>query len=144
MLTNQEARDLLSKDKIFIEDEQILLSPGCRDARDVESIDRVDSFKLDYYRGSIKLSRVRHQLRSQTTIILVRLDIDGPPHTNPDGQVIGPTHMHLFREGYEDKWAEEIDRSIFTDAANIRLTLEQFCEYCNISNVPPIIEQLQL
>ena len=144
MLAGDEARSLLNKDKIFVDDAQIILSAGARDARELESVDREDAFMLDYYRGSLKLSKLRHQLRNQTTIILVRLDINGPPHTNPDGVVIGGTHIHHYREGFEDKWAEEIDASIFTDIDNMKLTLQQFCDHCNIGEVPDIVEQLML
>jgi hypothetical protein len=66
--------------------------------------------------------------------VLVRLDVDGSPHTNPDGQRFKGTHIHYYREGYDDKWAFPLDPSIFTDTSDIGLTLEQFCSHCNIEN----------
>lgn len=144
MVSDSEAIDLIGKDKIFITNDDIELSYGMSDARDLESLDRNDTFILDYRRSSIKLSKITNQIRTKTTIILVRVDIDGPPHTNPDGRRIGGTHMHLYREGYEDKFAEEINPNIFTDTSDMVLTMKQFCDYCNIKDLPKIVQQLQV
>jgi hypothetical protein len=35
----------------------------------------------------------------------MRLDLDGPPHRNPDDEEIPWPHLHVYREGYGDKWA---------------------------------------
>jgi hypothetical protein len=32
----------------------------------------------------------------------MRLDLDGPPHRNPDDQEIPCPHLHIYRAGYGD------------------------------------------
>jgi hypothetical protein len=46
------------------------------------------------------------------------------------------THLHLFREGYEDKWAFPIDATCFTNIADIETSFQDFCAYCHIHSVP--------
>ena len=96
------------------------------------SDDKQEQFLLDLCRGTLRLSKLKFQNRARQVIILVRLDVDGAPHTNPDGQRLGGTHIHIYREGYDDRWAYPLDANIFSDTADIALTLEQFCGRCNI------------
>ena len=35
----------------------------------------------------------------------MRLDLDGPPHRNPDEAEIPCPHLHIYSEGFGDKWA---------------------------------------
>jgi uncharacterized protein DUF6978 len=75
----------------------------------------------------------------RTIIVLARLDVDGAPHTNPDGQRLSGTHLHLFREGYDDKWAQPIDAKTFTLLTDPGTTFQEFCAFCNIQ-APPAIQ----
>lgn len=59
-----------------------------------------DQFTLDIARGRIKLTKATYQNRTRTVIVLLRLDIDGPPHTNPNDEEIPCPHLHTYREGY--------------------------------------------
>ena len=58
------------------------------------------------------------------------------------GMSVGGTHLHLYREGYEDKWAYPVDRNRFRNPGNIWQAFEDFCQYCNIRGVPPFEEAL--
>ena len=69
--------------------------------------------------------------------ILLRLDIDGPTHENPDGTEVACPHLHIYREGYGDKWAQPIPAS-FTDPTNLVLVLMEFLQYCRVQNIPVI------
>jgi len=69
------------------------------------SVNKRENFLLDVTRGRINLKKVTYQNRARTAVILARLDIDGAPHENPDGQEIPCPHLHTYREGYGDKWA---------------------------------------
>ena len=51
----------------------------------LKSLDGRESFHLDLYRGRINLAKNTFQNRARRSVILARLDIDGPPHRNPDG-----------------------------------------------------------
>jgi hypothetical protein len=48
-----------------------------------------------------------------------------------------PARISTYRVGYEGKWAFPIDPARFPDLANIEQSLDDFCAYCNIQNVPP-------
>lgn len=66
------------------------------------------------------------------------LDIDGAPHTNPDGERISGTHLHLFKEGYEDRWAYPVDPNIFTLLSDPGTIFQEFCTFCKIESPPPV------
>jgi hypothetical protein len=87
------------------EEEWLFPAPGERIAIPLTSLDRRESFMLDVTRAQIKLTKATYQNRARAAIILMRLDIDGPPHRNPDGTAIPCPHLHVYREGYGDKWA---------------------------------------
>jgi hypothetical protein len=69
---------------------------------------------------------------------LARLDFGGPPHRNPDGEEIACPHLHLYRQGYGDKWARPVPQDTFTNMDNLFMTLDDFMSFCNISEPPNI------
>ncbi len=73
-------------------------------------------------------------------MVLVRIDLAGAPHRNPDGEEIPCPHLHVYREGYADKWAEPLPANIFHDPSDIWRTLSDFFAFCNVSR-PPHIER---
>src|SRR5438105_4348817 len=77
------------------------------------SVDRAEEFVLDVRRGRIDLAKVTHQNRARQVVILVRLDLGGPPHRNPDGVEVPCPHLHVFREGFGDKWPSHYLRRNF-------------------------------
>src|SRR3972149_8634104 len=109
MLTQSEADALIAMRKVFVNPDTISLSPGTDETHDVVGDDKREQFMLDLWRGTIRLSKIKYQTRGRRVIVLVRLDIDGAPHTNPDGAQLIGTHLHLYREGYEAKWAFSVD-----------------------------------
>jgi len=143
MLTQNEADDLISVPKRFISTSPISISPGEDESHELTSHDNREKFLLDVWRGTIRLSKLKLQTRVQTIHILVRLDIDGAPHTNPDGITIGGTHLHRYREGYGDKWATAIDPQDFRDTSSIKQTFEDFLRYCNVTEAPAFQECIQ-
>jgi hypothetical protein len=48
--------------------------------------------------------------------------------------------LHVYREGYGDKWAIPIPAEAFRDTRDIWVTLEDFLRYCNVTQ-PPNIER---
>lgn len=93
------------------------------------SLDERERFILDVSQRRIQLNRNRFQVRARTVIVLARLDLDDLPHRNPDGEVITGPHLHLYREGFGDKWASSLPDQ-FTDPKDCMLTLSQFLEFC--------------
>jgi hypothetical protein len=118
------------------------------------SVDGREFFLLDINRkGSIRLSRCTYQERYRKTVVLVRLDIDGQPHTNPEvdivplpylmpynGQTIQCPHLHLYVEDYMDKWAIPAPANDFPNTTDLYKTLADFFRYCNITE-PPVIQR---
>ncbi len=142
MLTQSDADSLITMKKAFVSSGTITMSPGSDETYDLLGDDNREQFLLDLWRGTIRLSKVKYQLRGRKVIVLVRLDIDGAPHTNPDGGKLPCPHLHLYREGYEDKWAYPIDVKIFSDTSSMSQCFTDFCHYCNIGDIPTFQEAL--
>lgn len=100
------------------------------------SADGNEPFLLDVHRSRINLSKGKFQNRARTTIVLVRVDIGGAPHRNPDGQEIDCPHIHLYREGYGDKWAYSLPADKFRNPTSHWDTLYDFLAYCNVTKLP--------
>jgi hypothetical protein len=105
-LTQAEADQLISMNKVKTKDSVIIFPHlGEKISVDLISMDQREPFQLDINRGAISLSKVTYQNRARSVFILVRLDLGGAPHRNPDGEELLCPHIHLYREGYGDKWA---------------------------------------
>jgi hypothetical protein len=137
LLTQAEADALIAMSKTFADTAPISLPPGVDDTRGLIGADPKERFLLDIWRATIRLSKFRLQTRGRQVIVIVRLCIDGAPHTNPDGIRLDGFHLHLYREGYEDKWAQPLDAGIFRNTSDPWQTFEDFCGFCNIEGIPP-------
>ncbi len=155
MITQSEADTLVAMQKKRETDEhygfpvsgELLTMP-------IISIDESEKFLIDVSRkGKFRLKRCTYQERYRGMIILIRLDIDGPPHDNPElypeiidylipyaGQNIECPHLHLYVEGFNDKWAVPTPTGEFTNKDDLYATLDDFFNYCNIIE-PPIVER---
>ena len=99
-----------------------------------------ENFLLDVSRSRIDLLKGTYQNRARQTVILVRLDFGGQPHRNPDDTEIPSPHLHIYREGYGDKWAMTVPSDRFANITDRWQALEDFMRFCNIT-VTPIIER---
>jgi hypothetical protein len=104
------------------------------------SSDRREQFVLDLTRGRINLAKGTYQNRARQIVILVRLDFGGAPHRNPDGVEVPSPNLHLYREGFGDRWAMPLSVSIFPNVEDAWKTLNDFMRYCNITQ-PPLINR---
>jgi hypothetical protein len=140
-LTQSEADYLLELHKKHSQAERVVTWPslGSKVAVNLLSLDERETFVLDVSTHSLKLSKLKLQTRARTTVILVRLEIDGAPHRNPDDTELPCPHIHLYREGYQDKWAYPVPAEHFTDLSNKHKTLEEFMRFCRIVQ-PPTFE----
>lgn len=141
MLSQVEADALIAMPKRFLSSEAIDVWPGVDQTRVLQGQDR-EEFLLDIWRGTLRLSRLKLQERARKTVVLIRVDVHGAPHTNPDGTRLEGTHVHVYREGFEDKWAHPLDASQFPDTASPSRVFQAFCRYCNILDPPPVQEVL--
>ena len=140
-LAQAEADALISMEKHRVNEE---LSDFPADGEAVvlplQSADRREQFLLDLSRGRIGLRKVKMQNRGRQVIVLVRLDLGGAPHRNPDGEEIPVPHLHVYREGYGDKWAVPVPADCFGNLDDVWQTLSDFMGYCNITQ-PPLVQR---
>ena len=138
-LTQAEADALIAMEKHRVNEE---LSDFPADGEAVvlplQSVDRREQFLLDLSRGRIDLRKVKMQNRGRQVIVLVRLDLGGAPHRNPDGEEIPVPHLHVYREGYGDKWAVPVPADCFGILDDVWQMLSDFMGYCNITQPPRI------
>ncbi|MYK56915.1 MAG: hypothetical protein F4035_10740 [Acidimicrobiia bacterium] len=104
--------------------------------------DRREKFLLDLRRARITFAKNTYQTRARQVVVLARLDTGGGPHRNPDGEKVGTPHLHLYREGFADRWAYVPPRDVFGALADPWRTLQDFMEYCNIVDPPSIRQSL--
>lgn len=133
-ISQAEADALIAMEKLFVDEtDWTFPAAGERLARELTSTDKRENFTLDITRGRIKLIKATYQNRARAAIVLMRLDLDGPPHRNPDGQEIPCPHLHIYREGYGDKWALPAPAIRYPDPADLFSTCEGFMQHCNIT-----------
>lgn len=106
----------------------------------LQSEDKKEQFFLDISRGKIDLKKTKYQNRARHVVVLVRVDLGGAPHRNPDDMEVAAPHLHLYREGYGDKWATPLPADKFLNAADVWKVLEDFIKFCSIVE-PPFIRK---
>jgi hypothetical protein len=104
----------------------------------LQSPDKREHFLLDLSRGRIDLLKVKMQNRGRQVVVLVRLDLGGAPHRNPDDTEVPSPHLHVYREGYGDKWAIPVPTERFRDTSDLWATLVDFLRFCNVTQPPHI------
>lgn len=141
-LTQVEADALLAMEKYYEgEAKCVFPSLGGSLRLELHSKDHRETFNLDVTRSRAVLTKETFQTRARKTVILVRLDIDGPMHRNPDGEEVPCPHLHLYREGFGDKWAIPLPPEL-ADASGTITLLDAFMDYCRIVAKPPIEGEL--
>jgi len=140
-LAQKEADALLAMGKICAETQEYLYPPiGQALIIPLVSQDKRENFLLDLERGSINLEKGKYQTRARQIVVLARLCFGGPPHRNPDGEEVPRPHLHIYREGFGDKWAIAAPSAIFSNPVDLWQTLHDFMRYCNIVQ-PPIFRR---
>lgn len=69
-------------------------------------------FKIILRRGNRQPDKLTYlALDKEAKLPLMRLDVvpDNHAHKNPDGEIIYGTHLHIFTEQYQDKYATKFD-----------------------------------
>jgi hypothetical protein len=140
-LTQAEADALIAMEKHrATEDRSDFPMGGQSLVLPLQSADKREQFMLDLSRGRIDLLKVKMQNRGRQVVVLVRLDLGGAPHRNPDNEEVPAPHLHVYREGFGDKWAVPVSAEQFRDTGDVWMTLEDFLRFCNITQ-PPLIER---
>ena len=153
MITQSEAKKLLDMTKKWNSTEEFISFPAQGEYKELEfiSLDETMKFSIDVNRkGSIRL-KCTYQERYRSAIILIRLDILGSPHTNPEvdfvpidfleqynGKKILCPHLHVYVENFYYKWAIPAPVEKFPEPQKLEKTLEDFFKYCNVVKYPII------
>ncbi len=142
-LTQDEADKLIAMEKRSADAKEWLFpAPGESVAMPLTSLDKRESFMLDVTRAQIRLTKATYQNRARAAIVLMRLDLDGAPHRNPNGEEVQCPHLHVYREGWGDKWAVAAPVARYTDSSDLFSTFEAFMQHCNITDPPNITKGL--
>lgn len=134
ILTDITFKRLMAEEKRF-KDKTIKL-PLSNERKNFEIICVNSSEKLflDINRsGKIELRKAT--LQHRYTEPLVRIDLDSPPHMNPDGTKVSRNHIHVFKEGFGDAWAYELATFKdykFREISDFSTVFTDLCQYCNI------------
>ena len=140
-LTQPEVDALIAMEKVRVDDsEHDYPTAGGKFTVPLLSRDKRESFILDITRGRIDFQKGTYQNRAKLVIPLVRLDFGGPPHTNPDGETIQTPQIHVYREGFGDKWASELPAERFPNTNDPWQLLQSFYAFCSIVE-PPRVRQ---
>ena len=140
-LTQAEADALIAMEKHRVNsDRHDFPMGGAALVVPLQSPDKREQFLLDISRSRIDLLKGTYQNRARQVVVLVRLDFGGAPHRNPDDTEVPSPHLHVYREGFGDKWAIPAPTDKFGDTGDLWRTLGEFMRFCNITQ-PPNIER---
>lgn len=136
MLSQKEAEDLIVMLKELKSKQKTIPFPQpTKELRlDLESpFNKKYKFILDINRkGQFNLLKCTFQTRYRNSIRLLRIDIEGPSHENPDGTIVECPHIHVYKEGYELKWAYPLSEIIQAQNNDLIDILIAFLEYNNV------------
>lgn len=136
-LSQEEGDALIAMDKVSTSSEPVKFPDfgGRVEMSFVGTVPR-EEFVVSFRRSSIDLSNRNHHLRGRRVIGLARLDLDGPPHRNPDGLELGRRHLHIYREGFGLKYAVDVPQVLFRNLDDPMTALEDFLRYCRVVTPP--------
>lgn len=144
-ITDVEREQLFKTPKLFTEDELLMLGPSpIKWSRELKGLETKGIFNLDYYSGSLELKySINH--RTRKSLVLLRY-CSHCFHTNPDelgGEIFrNEAHVHLYREGYGDRYALKIT-DLFPhlkpqESQDIGIIMREILFKINVQN-PPIV-----
>lgn len=140
-ITQAEADALIAMEKHRATEDRISFPMGGQSlVLALQSADKREQFMLDVRCARIDLHKVKMQSRGRQVVVLVRLDLGGAPHRNPDDVEIPAPHLHIYREGFGDKWAVAVPAELFRNTDDVWATFKDFLLFCNITQ-PPHIER---
>lgn len=86
-------------------------------------------------KGQVNPNKYTLLERHANSIILLRLDVKGPPHINPDVEEIACPHIHISKAEYNTSWAYPADDHGYNDTNDMVSTLITFLEQCRVVNI---------
>jgi len=141
-LTQIEADMLINMLKKTVEKEIEFPSGKGRVEFDVQGERREDIFAVNISRKGINAEGASYQGRVRTSgTLLMRLDVNPTAvHTNPDGEKIVGTHIHIYTEEHDMSLAMLFD----VGDKDLYELCYKFFEKFNIIEPPNVTQQLKL
>jgi hypothetical protein len=138
-ITQTEFDFLIKLEKVFDDPETpIQLGPApIHWSRQLNATTNKEAFLFDFYRGSFELCRYTYNKRYRQTIILLRYE-SGGRHTNPDGQSFEGPHVHLYREGFGDKFAFPYTEIGVVEGDSMEGVFNKIMYFCNVKRFPSV------
>ena len=136
MMTQQEADTYIALLKKLKRENDTIVFPTFNDEKrmNVVSADGNEEFTVIINRkGYMYVEGKCTYLGMHQKGILLRLDIGAGDHTNPNGTVIRGDHLHIYREGNDDKEAIPIPPE-FVHVDDLCQTLIDFLVYFRTSD----------
>lgn len=141
--------ELINCLKRIINKSSVITIPNSGDSDKLELESSSFYFFVDINRKGNKKPQCTFQLREQQhkDKPLLRLDIIGPPHTNPPGdyplagEVIKCPHLHIAHPEYGDSIAYPLEHEFAkiylteNELNEITTLLKKFLERCNVGNI---------
>jgi hypothetical protein len=135
MLSQNEADQLIRALKELKAKSKLINFPQPTEYLSLEAESDKDKFIFDINRrGQYNLKKCTYQTRYKKQIKLLRIDIEGPAHDNPNGETIPCPHIHIYREGYNLSWAYPLPEHIKADPSDLIQVLIDFLMYNNVNN----------
>lgn len=130
-LTQKEADDLIQMVKWIEQNELpvIIPLPGKINEYSALCALRKNKFTISLRRGSVASSKVTFQGRTSNNQVLLRIDICGQnkKHMNPDGSIIAGSHIHIYKEGYGERYAEPFNPGTDSLTDVCKIFFDKFC-----------------
>lgn len=149
-MTKNDAQGLIQVMKEIIDKGDFLLPVVNKqnNIRLCSAVSKKDTFRVIINRsGIINPNKYTLLLMYKKDQGLIRIDVNGPKHTNPDGSIVPCPHIHMQTQdtGRWDAWAEDIP-AVFGSTNDIVKTVYDFLMYCKANNISEIVicEQKEL
>ena len=132
LLTQAEADELIAMEKHPVPNWQSTLPGFKNETIRFSGVSNSVEFLIDLHQTRIKSRKYTLQLRTRKNIVLVRLDIGSGKHRNPTREIINGPHLHIYREGCDDKQAFPIPNESFENIEDFDKTLVDFLKFCHV------------
>ncbi|MBE9429471.1 DUF6978 family protein [Staphylococcus warneri] len=142
-LDDEQVKDLINELKYpvtHIDESELktLVASRINERQEITSFKLGIKYFLTIKRGNIEKNRFSISIIFEDTYdTLVRIDVNGGIHDNPDGTVAPKSHIHIYNSSFDkkDKFAYEIDLKEFPNIYNVFNAYISFLAYNNIKEL---------
>lgn len=108
-MTTEDAKKLIDLLKKIVKG-SLIIPEGGKSVFEFKSVDTRDEFLISIFNSNKSLNVTYAGLLKGKNVMLLRLDIKpNGVHMNPDGKKVLGSHIHVYCEEYQDKFAVEFD-----------------------------------